>query len=189
MLNLKEKILKTAKKLFNSDLSLMKGTRVVSFLFIFLSMIIAGGVLFAANTYYDLDSGEVITEEIQRVTEHIIATGGLIAGGSQGDTLDSGVKLQVSGGDLQVGTGNFTVDESSGNTYVGGTSTFAATSTFQDVAAWQSSTSNAVVGFQAPGVSDNRVYTLPNDDANAPSSDYVLTWQNGDQLQWKQVTD
>src|SRR6056297_212466 len=181
MLNLKEKILKTAKKLFNSDLSLMKGTRVVSFLFIFLSMIIAGGVLFAANTYYDLDTSEVVTEEIQRVTEYVRATGGLIAGGTASQDPDSGVRLQVAGGDLRVGDSTtFNVDESTGNMLVGGTSTFAATSTFQDVAVWQDDDTN-VIGFQAPAnASGDQIYTLPEN----PSADYILQTDASGNLSW-----
>lgn len=180
MLKLKKKISKIAKKVFNSDLKLAKGTRAVSFLFIFLSMIIAGGVLFAANTYYDLDSSEVITEEVQRTTELTRATGGLIAGGGDTDTLEDGVKLQVSGGDLRVGSGSFTVDEGTGNTYVGGTSTFASTSTFEDTAVWQDGDSN-VIGFQAPDdVSDDQIYTLPED----PTSGYVLQTDDSGNLTW-----
>lgn len=106
------------------DLNLVRGTKATSLIFIVMALLIATGALFAANSYYDLDTGEVITEEVQRITQLTRATGGLIAGGGASDTLASGVKLQVSSGSLRVGDGNFTV-ATSGNTYVGGTTTFA----------------------------------------------------------------
>ncbi|GAI26383.1 unnamed protein product, partial [marine sediment metagenome] len=59
-------ILKKVKDLFESRLKLAYGTRLVSFLFIACSIIIAAGVLFAANMYYNIDTGEVVMEEVQR---------------------------------------------------------------------------------------------------------------------------
>ena len=48
--------------------------------------------------------------------------------------------------------------------------------------------STQYIGFKAPdSLTTNAVYTLPNHDATAPSSDYVLTWQTGNVLEWKTV--
>ena len=47
-------------KILKPRLKLMRGSRFVSFAFIFCSVLIAAGVLFAANMYYDIDTGEVV---------------------------------------------------------------------------------------------------------------------------------
>jgi len=80
-MNLKEKI----KKLFSPKLKLLPGTRLTSFLFIGASILIAGAILWAANIYYNLDTGEIVMEEIQRVTGVIKAVGGLVVGGINKD--------------------------------------------------------------------------------------------------------
>src|SRR5690606_23829539 len=49
--------------------------------------------------------------------------------------------------------------------------------------------STQYVGFKAPdSLTSNAIYTLPNHDSSAPSGDYVLTWQSGNVLEWKNVT-
>ncbi|TSC86757.1 MAG: hypothetical protein G01um101416_611 [Microgenomates group bacterium Gr01-1014_16] len=53
-----------------------------------------------------------------------------------------------------------------------------------DLRLYDSDNSN-YTGFQAPSLSVNLLYTLPS---AAGSADYVLTWQTGDTLQWKDVT-
>ena len=152
-------------KMFNPKLKLLKGTRFVSFAFIFTAFLIAAGVILGANMYYNLDTGEVIVEEIQRVTQLIRATGGLIAGGSASDTLSAGEKLKVSGGALVLN--NVGQDEL----------IFTATST------------PYYIKLQAPqGVTSDATYILPDHTASPPSSDYVLTWQTGGQMEWKEVT-
>ncbi|MEF8847034.1 MAG: hypothetical protein V5A57_01205, partial [Candidatus Paceibacterota bacterium] len=180
-----EKLIAGFKELFKSRLDLSKGTRFTSLVFIALAMIVATGVLFAANTYYDLDTQEIITEEVQRATELTRATGGLIAGGSAGDTLSGDVKLQVSGGDFRVGAGNFTVDDSTGDTDIAGnlgvtgTSSFADTATFEGDAVWYDGASS-YAGF------DNdqggaTVYSLPG---SSPTNGYVMSTDGSGNLQW-----
>jgi len=87
-----------SRKMFNQKkLKLVRGTRLVSFLFIASSILIAAGFLFAANIYYNIDTGEVIMEEIQRVTNVIRATGGAIVGGSATQNPSSGYSFEVVG--------------------------------------------------------------------------------------------
>ncbi|HLE49108.1 MAG TPA: MerR family DNA-binding transcriptional regulator, partial [Patescibacteria group bacterium] len=55
-----------------------------------------------------------------------------------------------------------------------------------DIRFYDSDGSN-YTGFQAPSnLTTNTVYTLPT--GSASSADYVLTWQSGDVLQWKELT-
>ncbi len=76
-------------------LKLVKGTRFVSFLFIGCSIMIAAGILIAANMYYNIDTNEVIVEEIQRVTGMLRATAGLIVGGGPDQDPALGYGFQV----------------------------------------------------------------------------------------------
>ena len=50
-----------------NKLKLIKGTRLISLAFISVSILIAAGVLFAANMYYDIDSQKIIVEEVQDI--------------------------------------------------------------------------------------------------------------------------
>jgi hypothetical protein len=83
------------ENLLKPKLKLVKGTRFVSFLFIGCSILIAAGILFAANMYYNIDTGEIVMEEIQRTTGLIRAVGGAIIGGTSTSTLSAGVAFQV----------------------------------------------------------------------------------------------
>jgi hypothetical protein len=56
------------KNLFKSRLKLEPGTRTTSFLFIATSIAIAAGILFAANMYYNIDTGQIVSEEIMSIT-------------------------------------------------------------------------------------------------------------------------
>jgi hypothetical protein len=85
------------KKIFQPRLKLLPGTRLTSFLFIGASVLIAGAILFAANIYYNLDTGEIVMEEIQRVTNVIRATAGLIIGGTASQNPSSGYVFEVVG--------------------------------------------------------------------------------------------
>jgi len=172
------------KRIFKPRLKFVRGTRFLSVAFILISMIIAAGVLFAANVYYNLDTGEVVTEEIQRVTQLIRATGGLIAGGSAADTLGTGIKLEVSGGKFVVGTTTAFRVESDGKTYIGATTSLDNTLSFTGA-------SDGDIGFKTPasvGTSTAKYYLLPQHGTTPPSADYVLTWQAGDQLTWKSLS-
>jgi hypothetical protein len=90
-MSIKEKI----KGMSKPRLKLVKGTRATSFLFIATSIVIAAGILLAANMYYNIDTGEVVVEEIQRVTQLMRATAGLVVGGTSTTTLPSGVALEI----------------------------------------------------------------------------------------------
>jgi hypothetical protein len=82
------------KKIFKRRLKLLPGTRLTSFLFIGTSVLIAGAILFAANIYYNLDTGEIVMEEVQRAARLIKATAGLIVGG---ENLTGGYVFEVVG--------------------------------------------------------------------------------------------
>lgn len=86
--------------IFKTKLKLVKGTKFVSFLFIGCSMLIAAGILFAANIYFNIDTGEVVTEQIQRVTGILRATAGLIVGGAPAQNPAAGISLQIASGDV-----------------------------------------------------------------------------------------
>ncbi len=50
-------------------------------------------------------------------------------------------------------------------------------------------TSTQYVGFKAPdSLTTSVTYTLPNHNTTVPSSDYVLTWQPGNILEWKALS-
>jgi len=149
--------------IFKSRLKLVKGTRFLSFLFIGCSIAIAAGILWAANMYYNIDTGEVVMEEIQRVTGLTRAIGGLIVKGTATQSLPSGVSLEIAADDVLLSAANQVLRFSGGTGYY--------------------------VGFKATtSISSNKTYILPDHDTNPPATDYVLTWQSGDQLQWKPVT-
>jgi hypothetical protein len=151
------------KKFFKPKLKLVRGTRFVSFLFIAFSVIIAAGFLFAANMYYNIDTGEIVMEEIQRVTGTIRATASLIIGGTSSQNPAAGVTLEVATGTVSLSGANQVLR------FTGGTSYY--------------------VGFQAPTtVTSTKTYILPQHGITPPSADYVLTYQAGDQLTWKSVT-
>ena len=154
------------RKFFKPRLKLARGTRFISFLFIGVSVAIAAGVIWAASTYYNIDTGEVVTENVQRATQMIRATAGLIVGGTASQNPASDYKLEVVGktklATTTIGTGQLEFT---------GSDTYA--------------------GFQAPasyGTSTPMIYKLPKHGTNSPAADYILTWQSGDQLTWKAVT-
>lgn len=89
------KVINSIKKILKPRLDLVKGTRFVSFLFIGCSVLIAAGILWAASMYYNIDTGEVVTEEIQRTTGLIRAVGGVIVAGTSTSTLPSEVALEI----------------------------------------------------------------------------------------------
>ncbi len=125
-------ILKKIKNLFKSRIKLAYGTRLVSFLFIACSIAIAGGVLFAANMYYNIDTQEVVMEQIQRVTQVIRATGGLIVGGAADENPAAGYGFEVatstlfSSGDVVLSAANQVLRFTGGTSYYTG---FKATTT------------------------------------------------------------
>jgi len=159
-------------KLFNKKLKLVKGTRLVSFLFIATSVLIGAAFLFAANIYYNIDTGEVIMEEIQRVTNVIRATGGAIVGGSATQDPTSGYSFEVVGKTklatttIAAGPLELTVADQLLK-FTGGTSYY--------------------VGFKAPTtLSTTSEYTWPT--STAPAADYVLAGNPAGTLYWLNPT-
>lgn len=162
-------LIKKIINLFKPKLNLCKGTRLTSLLFIAASIIIAAGALFAANLYYNMDTGEVVMEEIQRVTQVIRATAGLIIGGANDQNPATGYQLEV------VGNALFDADTVINNSQV--------------LKFLEDGTGSNYVAFKAPsGITTDITYILPNQDTDNPQPDYVLTYQSGGQLAWKQVT-
>jgi hypothetical protein len=162
-MNLKEKI----KKIFQSRLKLLPGTRLTSLLFIGASILIAGAILFAANIYYNLDTGEIVMEEIQRVANVIRATAGLIVGGTVSQNPASGYVFEVVG------------------------KSRLATTTITGTGQLEFQGSDTFAGFKAPasyGTSSSIVYILPQHGINPPQENYVLTWTSGNQLKWQAVS-
>lgn len=141
-------------------LKLVKGTKFISFLFIGSSALIAAGVLFGANMYFNIDTNEVVTEHIQRITGTVRATTNMIIGGTATQDPESGVSLQIVDGDVLL-SGNNALRFYSGEYYTG----FMATTT----------------------MTGDAVYYLPIGAPDSP--DYVLTWQSGNQLEWKEASE
>jgi hypothetical protein len=155
------------KNPFRSRLKLEPGTRATSFLFIATSIAIAAGILIAANIYYNIDTGEIVMEEIQRVTQIIRATAGLIVGGANNQNPTTGFAFEVVG-KSRLATTTIT---SAGQLEFQGGDTFA--------------------GFKAPsnyGTTTPMVYILPQHGTYPPQDNYVLTWTTGNQLKWQPVS-
>jgi hypothetical protein len=155
------------KNLFRSRIKLEPGTRATSFLFIATSIAIAAGILIAANIYYNIDTGEIVMEEIQRVTQIIRATAGLIVGGASNQNPTAGFAFEVVG-KSRLATTTIT---SAGQLEFQGSDTFA--------------------GFKAPsnyGTTTPIVYILPQHGIYPPQENYVLTWTSGNQLKWQPVS-
>jgi hypothetical protein len=155
------------KNLFKSRLKLEPGTRTTSFLFIATSIVIAAGILFAANMYYNIDTGEIVTEEIQRVTRVLRATAGLIVGGASNQNPASGYGFEVATSSL-FSAGNVVLSAANQELrFTGGTGNY--------------------IGIKAPTtLSYTLTYTLPT---SAPTAEnYVLTSDTSGQLSWASVT-
>jgi len=155
------------RKFFKSGLKLVRGTRFVSFLFIGLSIMIAAGILFAANMYYNIDTGEVVVEEIERVTGTIRAITGLIVGGTASQNPSVGYVLEVVG------------------------KTKLATTTIVAGTPLEFPTSTQYAAIKAPadyGTTTAITYIFPQHGSYPPQANYVLTWTTGDQLKWQSVS-
>ena len=68
-------MIKKLKNLLKPRLKLIRGARFTSFLFIGSSVLIAAGILWAANLYYNIDTGQIVMEEVQNVTKDLIISG------------------------------------------------------------------------------------------------------------------
>ena len=161
IMNLKEKI----KKIFGPKLKLLPGTRLTSFFFIGVSVLIAGAILFAANIYYNLDTGEIVMEEVQRAARLIKATAGLIVGG---ENLTGGYVFEVVGSSklatTTIATGPLTLSAAGQELrFTGGT--------------------NYYVGFKVPtNLSTTSVYIWPG--SYPQGSGYVLTSDASGNMTW-----
>ena len=110
-------------------------------------------------------------EQINRVTQVIRATGGLIVGGSATQNPQSGYGFEVATSTI-FSSGNVVISTSTQELRFMGSDTYA--------------------GFKAPssyGTSTSMVYILPQHGTYPPQPDYVLTWQSGNQLRWKPATE
>lgn len=127
--------------LFKPQIKLLKGTRFISFLFISVSVLIAAGILWAANMYYNIDTQEVVIEEVQRVTGILRATAGAIVGGTASQDPATGYGFEVatstkfSSGDVVLSAANQVLRFTGGTSYYTG---FKATTalTTTTVYAW-----------------------------------------------------
>jgi len=160
-MSIKERI----KKILKPRLKLEPGTRATSFLFIATSIAIAAGILIAANMYYNIDTGEIIVEEAQRVTQILRAVGGLVVGGT---SLTSGYQFEVVGSSklatTTIAAGPLTLSAANQELrFTGGTSYY--------------------VGIKAPtGLTQTTIYTLPG--SYPVGSGYVLTSDTSGNLSW-----
>jgi hypothetical protein len=159
---------KILSKIIKPKIKFMKGTRAISFLFITSSFLIAAGILWGANMYFNIDTGEVIVEEVQRITGILRATAGLIVGGSATQNPSTGYVFESVGSSKLATTtiSNGTLELIDANQvlrFTGGTS-FS-------------------VGFKAPAtLSTTTVYTLPQ--SYPPASGYVLQSTTNGVLSW-----
>lgn len=151
------------KNIFKPKLKLVKGTRFVSFLFIGCSILIAAGILFAANMYYNIDTGEIVMEEIQRMTGVLRATAGVIIGGGPTQDPAAGYGFEVATSTL-FSTGDVVLSaENQLLRFMGG------------------HTSN-YVGFRAPsGLTSTSTYTWPG---AYPAGNYLLRSTATGTLTW-----
>jgi hypothetical protein len=155
------------KNLFKSRLKLEPGTRATSFLFIATSIAIAAGILIAANMYYNIDTGEIVTEEIQRVTRVLRATAGLIVGGAANQNPASGYGFEVATSSL-FSAGNVVLSAANQELrFTGGTGNY--------------------IGIRATTtLSYTLTYTLPTSPPTA--SNFVLTATPDGQMVWSSVS-
>ena len=125
-------VIKKIKELLKPKLKLLPGTRLTSFLFIAVSIAIAAGILFAANLYYDIDTSQIVVEEVQKATQVIKATAGLVVGADQ--TLPGGtVFLATSSNAVVLGGANQELRFTGGTSYYVGfkaTTSLATTTTY-----------------------------------------------------------
>ena len=168
------KAINFVKKSFKSKLKLLRGTRFISFLFIGASVLIAAGIIWGASVYYNIDTAEVVMEEIQRVTGVLRATAGVIVGGTASQNPSAGYGFEVAT-----------------STKLGATTTVAAGSleltAANQVLRFTGGVSDYYVGFKAntSATSGHAInYTLPAakpDVANfvlTSGADGTMTWQS-----------
>ena len=164
-------IIKKIRGLLKPKLKLARGTRITSFLFIVSSIVIAAGFLFAANMYYNIDTGEVVTEEIQRVTGNIRATAGLIVGGTASQNPTSGYDFE-------------TIGKSRLATTTVASGPLELTAADQELK-FTGGTGNYVGLKATTTLSQTTVYTFPASDG---TNNFVLTTDGNGTLSWKSVS-
>lgn len=153
---MKEKI----KSLLKPKIKLVKGTRFVSFCFLFLSVLIAAAIVWGANMYYDIDAGKIIIEEVTKIQNKLLElTGGLkITGGTTEITNSAGAVTIQPAGEVKISpTGTVAV-----NITAGAASTWKTTAGQLDI--------------KTEGAGNNLVITSAGalTEAFAASSDYQL---------------
>jgi hypothetical protein len=176
------------------EYKLVRGTRTTSLVFTLLATFIATNMaIFAANTYFNLDTGEVVVEEVQRVTNVIRATGGMIVGGTATQSPLAGVALEVAGtqnilfstsGTIQqTGTGTVSF---MGNVGLGTTTPAQRLSVAGTLGILEGGASPVhYTIFQGGDQATAITYTLP---VNAGGLNHVLTTDGTGVLQWQAVS-
>jgi hypothetical protein len=158
------------KKILKPKIKLVPGTRLTSFLFIALSVIIAAGILIAANMYYNIDTGEVIIEQINRVTQLIRATGGLIVGGGATQNPDTGYDFQV------VGQSKLATTTLEGY--------LEAINSSEAPLRFATTSGGYYIGFKAPtGLTANTIYTWPT-STSAAANRVLAAYDTAGTLYW-----
>lgn len=161
------------KKFLKPRIKLIPGTRLTSFLFIAVSILIAAGILMGANIYYNIDTGEIVMEQINRITQVMRATGGLIVGGSDTQNPTPGYSFEVVG-ETKLAT-----------TSVRGF--LEAINSSQASLRLATTTGGLYVGFKAPTVlATTTIYTWPT---NYPGGNYLLQSDTAGNLSWVSPAD
>jgi len=103
--NKKLKYLTTfCKSIFKPKLRLVRGTRLTSLLFIGASIALAAGIILGANMYYDIDTGKVMVNEIQRIAQYL-EVGTSIDVGGKATTTATGITF-AGQGNITAGAGS-----------------------------------------------------------------------------------
>ncbi|MDI6641981.1 MAG: hypothetical protein QME68_06705, partial [Elusimicrobiota bacterium] len=87
-------------------LKLVRGTRLTSALFIGVSALVAAGILWAANMYYDIDTGKIVVEEVQRMLRKVEINAP--AGTTALEISEGNIVFSTAGTISQTGTGQVT---------------------------------------------------------------------------------
>ncbi|MFZ2970669.1 MAG: hypothetical protein WA063_05970 [Minisyncoccia bacterium] len=168
-------------------LKLARGTKVVSFIFCVMTILITAGIMRAANVYYDLDTTTIMVNDKQSVAGDLTVTSGNVSFSTAGTINQSGTGQVTFGGnvnatngldvtvaDLTVGGTNFSVAQATGNVATKGTISIletGATPTYYTIFQGGDQT-----------VASNITYTLPV--ALPGATGYSLVSSNTGTLSW-----
>ncbi|MBC7073791.1 hypothetical protein H5T58_00115 [Candidatus Parcubacteria bacterium] len=147
-------------------LNLEPGTRLTSFLYIAFSVLIAAGILFGASIYYDIDTGQIITENVYKAVQLIKATAGLVVGADKTPTSGYGFEVTTS---TLFSSGELVLSQTVPLKFLTGSYSIA---------------------FQAPssGVTTSTTYYWPQTPPPAGQT-YILAADDTGQMQWISPTE